>query len=56
MYRSQWEKRLAYYRQCAYTVERFSMGAESGTPLVKKGRAYAAAEKPQPGTCLMLDD
>ena len=56
MYRSQWEKRLAYYRQCAYTVERWAMGAESGTPLVKKARGSAAAEKPQAGTCLLLDD
>jgi hypothetical protein len=53
MYRSQWEKRLAYYRQCAYTVERWTMGAESGTPMEKR---VAAAAKAKAGTCLMLDD
>ncbi len=29
MYRSQWRKRMAYYKQCAYRLETWSMGASA---------------------------
>jgi len=36
MYKGQWLKRLAYYRSCAYQIEEWDIGADSGRRLVKK--------------------
>jgi superfamily II DNA or RNA helicase len=36
MYKGQWLKRLAYYRSCAYQIEEWDMGAESGRRLINK--------------------
>jgi superfamily II DNA or RNA helicase len=34
MYQSQWRKRLEYYKKCSYQVEKWSMTAEEGMPMV----------------------
>jgi len=52
MYQSQWKKRSAYYKKCAYQIERWNIGAERGTtfanpvpvPVERKG-----------GECLIED-
>jgi superfamily II DNA or RNA helicase len=38
MYRSQWKKRLTYYKQCTYGMETWNMGALKAEPVVKKGK------------------
>jgi len=50
MYQSQWKKRLTYYKKCCYQIERWSMGASSGTSF--KAPAAAAAK---PTGCLLED-
>jgi superfamily II DNA or RNA helicase len=49
MYLSQWRKRLAYYRKCSYQIERWEIGAESGTILV------ARAKKEEPVAACLID-
>ena len=53
MYQGQWQKRLTYYRKCTYNVERWEMGATSGT--VYGGRGAPAAPATPAGTCLIED-
>jgi len=53
MYQGQWRKRLTYYRKCTYNVERWEMGATSGT--VYGGRGAPAAPATPAGTCLIED-
>jgi superfamily II DNA or RNA helicase len=36
MYQSQWRKRREYYEKCAYRIERWKMGAESGKLMATK--------------------
>jgi hypothetical protein len=36
MYRSQWKKRLAYYKQCTYTLETWQYGASKADVSFKK--------------------
>ena len=36
MYRSQWKKRLTYYKQCTYGMETWSMGALKAEPVIGK--------------------
>jgi len=36
MYKGQWQKRATYYRKCAYQIEDWAMGAESGKRKMKK--------------------
>jgi superfamily II DNA or RNA helicase len=36
MYRSQWKKRQAYYKQCTYTLESWKHGADAADATVKK--------------------
>jgi superfamily II DNA or RNA helicase len=50
MYQSQWRKRLTYYRKCAYQVERWEHGAETGVIQKKARAAPAAADE-----CLIVD-
>ena len=47
MYLSQWRKRLTYYKKCAYKVERWKMGAETGELL--------RSTKKVESTCLIAD-
>jgi hypothetical protein len=49
MYQGQWRKRLTYYKKCAYKIERWEHGAESGS--VVKTKKVAEPE----GGCLILD-
>ncbi len=65
MYQGQWRKRSAYYRRCHYQIERWEMGATTGSAVkqrAQKGVADVAASSddeegsaPQ-GGYLMLDD
>jgi superfamily II DNA or RNA helicase len=50
MYRSQWKKRLAYYKQCTYTLETWQHGADTADVSFKK-----KVKGPEPTGCL-LDD
>jgi superfamily II DNA or RNA helicase len=45
MYQSQWRKRREYYEKCAYKIERWKMGADSGKTMAKK--------KAEATTCLI---
>jgi len=54
MYQGQWRKRLAYYRKCTYNVERWEMGATTGTVYGGRGTAAAPAALAL-GTCLIED-
>jgi superfamily II DNA or RNA helicase len=66
MYQGQWRKRSAYYRRCHYQIERWEMGAASGTAMAarkaQKGVAVAAgASSDDEGAAsasgyMMLDD
>ncbi|NBO70244.1 DEAD/DEAH box helicase [bacterium] len=50
MYQSQWRKRREYYEKCAYKIERWKMGADSGRIMAsKKAAADPAAH------CLITD-
>jgi superfamily II DNA or RNA helicase len=49
MYQSQWRKRLTYYRKCAYQIERWEHGAETGV-IQKKTRAARPVDE-----CLIVD-
>ena len=48
MYQSQWRKRREYYEKCAYKIERWKMGADSG-------RAMASRVKVPTETCMITD-
>jgi hypothetical protein len=50
MYQSQWRKRREYYEKCAYKIERWKMGADSGKTMAKK-----KAEPVEATTCLITD-
>lgn len=50
MYQSQWRKRREYYEKCAYKIERWKMGADSGK--VMPSRAKAA---PVEDVCMITD-
>jgi superfamily II DNA or RNA helicase len=50
MYQSQWRKRREYYEKCAYKIERWKMGADSGKAMPKKKTEVAEAT-----TCLITD-
>jgi hypothetical protein len=50
MYQSQWRKRREYYEKCAYKIERWKMGADSGKVMAKKKTEAAEAT-----TCLITD-
>jgi superfamily II DNA or RNA helicase len=52
MYQGQWSKRQTYYRKCAYRIERWAMGAESGVVLKAKKSAEAKSSEP---ACLIED-
>jgi superfamily II DNA or RNA helicase len=43
MYQSQWRKRREYYEKCAYKIERWKMGADSGKTMAKKKTEVAEA-------------
>lgn len=43
MYLSQWRKRREYYEKCAYKIERWKMGADSGRVMAKAKKAVAEA-------------
>jgi superfamily II DNA or RNA helicase len=49
MYLGQWRKRLTYYRKCTYQVERWEMGAESGSLLTSR------VKKEEKAGCLIED-
>ena len=49
MYRGQWRKRTAYYRQCAYNLESWSMGA------TEPERAAPKRQELKLDTCLLED-
>jgi len=36
MYMSQWQKRVTYYRKCAYRIEQVKMGATMGEPMKRR--------------------
>jgi hypothetical protein len=57
MYQGQWRKRLAYYRKCAYQIERWAIGADEGAVMVARGGAAKkeAATEPE-GGCMLTDD
>jgi len=50
MYQSQWRKRREYYEKCAYKIERWKMGADSGKAMPKKKTEVAETT-----TCLITD-
>jgi len=50
MYQSQWRKRREYYEKCAYKIERWKMGADSGKAMAKKKTEVAETT-----TCLITD-
>ena len=54
MYQGQWRKRLAYYRKCSYQIERWVIGAETGT-LLSKASASAPTKKEEKVGCLIED-
>jgi superfamily II DNA or RNA helicase len=39
MYQSQWRKRREYYEKCAYKIERWKMGADSGKVMASRAKA-----------------
>ena len=43
MYLSQWRKRREYYEKCAYKIERWKMGADSGRVMAKAKKVVAEA-------------
>jgi len=49
MYRNQWKKRTAYYRQCTYKLESWLMGATE--PKVERAKHAVSNE----GGCLIKD-
>jgi hypothetical protein len=49
MYQSQWRKRREYYEKCAYKIERWKMGADSGKPMPPKVKKVETTE------CLIMD-
>ena len=49
MYLGQWRKRLTYYRKCSYQIERWNMGALTGTLVT------ARTKKEEKGGCLIED-
>lgn len=51
MYQSQWRKRREYYEKCAYKIERWKMGADSGKVMASKKKADTEAA----GDCLITD-
>jgi len=53
MYQSQWRKRLAYYKKCAYQIERWEHGATQGSIVPMRAKKAAAAESE--GECLIMD-
>jgi superfamily II DNA or RNA helicase len=55
MYMSQWRKRLTYYRKCAYQIERWKIGAESGEVLGSRAKKESTAETEPVQQCLLED-
>lgn len=61
MYRSQWRKRLAYYRRCHYRLETWTMGALAPKSVVEPAVSAADSDgevtntKPS-GGCMIADD
>lgn len=51
MYQSQWRKRREYYEKCAYKIERWKMGADSGKVMASKKKADTEAAS----DCLITD-
>jgi superfamily II DNA or RNA helicase len=49
LYQSQWRKRREYYEKCAYKIERWKMGADSGKIMAKPKKIEA------PTDCLITD-
>jgi len=52
MYQSQWKKRSAYYKKCAYQIERWNIGAERG---VTFANPVAVPVERKGGECLIED-
>jgi hypothetical protein len=49
MYQSQWRKRREYYEKCAYKIERWKMGADSGKVMASRTKAAPV------DACLIVD-
>ena len=49
LYQSQWRKRREYYEKCAYKIERWKMGADSGKIMAKPKKIET------PSDCLITD-
>jgi len=46
MYRGQWRKRLAYYRQCTYKLETWAHGGQEAKK-VEHGKTVAVEDTPR---------
>jgi hypothetical protein len=55
MYQGQWLKRQTYYKKCAYRIERWAMGAESGVLLKAKKGGGTGEKKANESMCLIED-
>ena len=63
MYQGQWRKRLAYYKRCAYQIEHWKMGADTGRVMTKatatttsSSAADEVTTASASGGCLFVDD
>lgn len=55
MYRGQWRKRLAYYRQCAYKLETWKQGAEKPSSLKQESATVEVPRDLNTLGCLLED-